>query len=198
VDTTQRHLLWAVRDAANQEAWIDFYRIYAPMVSGFVRRLGLPDADAEDVTQEIMLIAQDALERGIYRPEKGRFRAWLFGVARNQAMIAHRNRRRPSRAQMIAQESGVNPLAQIADHRADADRLIWEQEWRYALLDQALEQVQHQVPEKEFRAFIGFAVQRRPVTQVADELGLSTSSVYVYKSRVLDALRRWTEPFEMD
>ncbi len=198
MDTTQRNLLWAVRDARDRRAWIDFFGIYAPMVSGFVRRLGLPDADADDVTQEIMLVAQAALQQGTYKPEKGRFRAWLFGVARRQAMIAHRARRRPSRAQMIAPESGVNPLAQLEDPRAEAERLIWEQEWRYALLGQALNHIRKEVPEKEYQAFIRYAVQREPVEQVAEELGLSPSSVYVYKSRVLGALREWTKAFEKD
>lgn len=196
MDTTQRNLLWAVRDARNRQAWVDFFGIYAPMVTGFVRRLGLPDADADDVTQEIMLIAQAALEKGTYKPEKGRFRAWLFGVARRQALIAHRARRRPSRAQMIARESGVNPLAQLEDPHAEADRLIWKQEWRYAVLGEALKHAERDTPPKEYQAFVRYAVELRPVEEVAKELGLSVSSVYVYKSRVLERLREWVEPYE--
>ncbi|MFH0980314.1 MAG: sigma-70 family RNA polymerase sigma factor [Planctomycetota bacterium] len=196
MDTTQSNLLWAVRDARNRQAWVDFYGIYAPMISAFVRRLGLPDADADDVTQEIILIAQAALEKGIYRPEKGRFRSWLFGVARRQTLTAHRARFRPSRAQMIDRDSGVNPLAQLEDPHAEADQLIWEQEWRYALLGEALKSLQKELPEKVYEAFMRYAVQRQPVEQVAKDLDLSPSSVYVYKSRVLEALRQWTAPFE--
>jgi RNA polymerase sigma factor (sigma-70 family) len=196
VNTTQRNLLWAVRDAGNRQAWVDFYEIYAPLVSAFVRRLGLPDADAEDVTQEIMLVAQAALEKGTYQPEKGRFRAWLFGVARRQALMAHRARHRPSRAQMIAPDTGLNPLAQLEDHHAEKDRLIWEQEWRYALLGEALKHIRLQVPEKEYQAFLRYAVEGQPVEQVAGDLELAPSSVYVYKSRVLEALRQWMETFE--
>jgi len=198
LDTTQRNLLWAVRDARNDKAWVDFYSLYAPMVSGFVRRLGLPDADAEDATQEIMLVAQDALQKGKYKPEKGRFRAWLFGVARRQAMTAHRARRRPSRAQMVSRDSSLNPLSQLEDPYAEAERLIWEQEWRYALLGEALKHLHGEVPEKEYQAFMRYAVQREPVEQVASALGLSTSSVYVYKSRVLEALRTWLKPYQED
>ncbi|MCK4660878.1 MAG: sigma-70 family RNA polymerase sigma factor [Phycisphaerae bacterium] len=198
MDTTQRNLLWAVRDRSNRQAWVDFYSIYAPMVSGFVRRMGLPNADADDATQEIMLAAQAALEKGAYKPEKGKFRAWLFGVARNQARLAHRARRRPSRAQMIASDSSINPLAQLEDPHAEADRLIWEQEWRYALLGEALNHLRCELPDKEYQAFIRYGVNCRPVEQVADELGLSSSSVYVYKSRVVQALRKWTEQFEQE
>ena len=198
MDTTQTQLLWAVRDAGDREAWINFYGIYAPMVKGFARRTGLPEAECDDVTQEIMLAAQDALEKGIYQPEKGRFRAWLFGVARRQALMAHRARHRRTRAQGPVSESGFDPLAQVEDRGDEADRRIWEEEWRYALLARGLEQIRGEVGEKPYQAFVGFAVQRRPVEEVAGELGLSTSSVYVYKSRVLEAVKAWIERFEDD
>jgi RNA polymerase sigma-70 factor (ECF subfamily) len=190
MDTTQTQLLWAVRDARDRDAWVNFYGIYAPMVKGFVRRAGLPDAECEDVTQEIMLAAQDALERGVYQPDKGRFRAWLFGVARRQAVMAHRARHRRTRAQSAA-ESGVDPLAQLEDRGEEAERLIWDQEWRYALLARALDHVRVEVGEKPYQAFVQFAVHHRPVDDVAEELGLAVSSVYVYKSRVLEAVRAW-------
>jgi RNA polymerase sigma-70 factor (ECF subfamily) len=198
MDTTQTQLLWAVRDAGDRDAWINFYGIYAPMVKGFVRRTGLPDSECDDVTQEIMLAAQDALEKGIYQPEKGRFRAWLFGVARRQAMMAHRARHRRTRAQSPTGGTGSDPLARVADRGDEADRLIWDQEWRYALLARALEQVRAEVGEKPYQAFVGFAVERRGVEVVAEELGLSASSVYVYKSRVLEAVKAWVERFEDD
>ena len=41
MEQTQTNLLWAVRDAQNQDAWVDFYRIYAPMVRNFAKRMGL-------------------------------------------------------------------------------------------------------------------------------------------------------------
>ncbi|MCP4591841.1 MAG: sigma-70 family RNA polymerase sigma factor, partial [bacterium] len=114
------------------------------------------------------------------------------------AMLTHRKRRRPSRAQMIDPESGISPLAQLEDPHAEADRLIWQQEWRYAMLSEALKHIESEVPAKEYQAFLRYAVQRLPVEQVAGELGLSTSSVYVYKSRVLEAIRRWTAELEQE
>ena len=50
--------------------------------------------------------------------------------------------------------------------------------------------------DKVFQAFMRFGVERRPVEDVAAELGLSTSSVYVYKKRALDAIREWTARYE--
>ncbi len=198
MEQTQTNLLWAVRDGHDPQAWSHFYRLYAPMVRNFARRLGLNDADADDATQEVLLLAHDALGRGVYDPKKGRFRGWLYGIARKRALMTHRARHRPSRAQAVPLETGVDLLSGIEDKHEEAERRIWEQEWRYAMLDEALRQLQPELGQNVFQAFVLYAIQRKPVEQVATELGISTSSVYVYKSRVLDAIRAWIAQFEDD
>lgn len=195
--TTQTSLLSAVRDSHNREAWGCFYRIYAPMLRHFARRLGLSDADTEDVTQEVLMAAHRSLQEGVYDPNKGRFRAWLYGIARRQSLAVLRARRRRTRAQLPDDEDGVDLLTQLQDtHSEDAVQEIWRQEWRYALLDEALRHIRSEVGEKPFAAFMHYAIERRPVQNVADLLGIAPSSVYVYKSRVLDAVRQWVEQFE--
>lgn len=196
--TTQTNLLSAVRDSHNREAWGNFYRIYAPMLRHFARRVGLSDADAEDVTQESLMAAHHSLQESIYDPSKGRFRAWLYGIARRQCLVALRNRRRRTRAQHIPlDEEGVDLLTQLEDpHSDETMQEIWRQEWRYALLDEALRNIRSEVGEKPFAVFTQYAIERRPVQEVAAQLGITTSSVYVYKGRVLEAIRRWVDQFE--
>jgi RNA polymerase sigma-70 factor (ECF subfamily) len=197
--TTQTNLLSAVRDSQNREAWGNFYRIYAPMLRNFGRRLGLDEADLEDVTQEVLMVAQRFLREQQYDPARGRFRTWLYGVARRQAMAARRARHRRTRVQCVPTEGGVDFLAQVEDrHGEETARQIWRQEWRYALLQEAIRQVRGQVGEKSFEGFYLFAIQRRPVEEVAKKLGIAPASVYVYKSRVLDAIRQWVRQFEDD
>ena len=193
---TQTRLLEQVRDGQNREAWADFHRIYGPMIRSFCRRMGLTEADTDDATQEILMTAHDALRDGKYDPRKGRFRAWLYGVARNKSLVAHRNRRRPSRAQAIEIDDGIDLLSGLEDHHQEAERRIWEQEWRYALLAEAMRQVRHTLSEKVFAAFLQYGIECRPVAEVAAELNLTTSSVYVYKQRALEALRSWIEAYE--
>lgn len=196
--TTQTSLLSAVRDSHNREAWGNFYRLYAPMLRHFARRLGLSDADTEDVTQEVLLAAHRSLQEGIYDPNKGRFRAWLYGIARRQSLAVLRARCRRTRAQHIQNdEDGMDLLSQLQDkHSDDAIQEIWQQEWRYALLDEALRHIRCEVGEKPFAAFTSYAIERRPVQDVAEQLGITRSSVYVYKGRVLDAIRQWVAQFE--
>jgi len=199
LETTQVSLLSAVRDAENTRAWSRFYCLYATMVGHFVRRLGLPNADADDVTQEVMVLVHKSLQDGVYDPAKGRFRKWLYGIARNRALAALRARRRRTRAQWVPREGGANLLDQLEDPgRDEAARQVWQQEWRYALLEEALQHVQAGVGQNAFKAFTLYAIQRRPVQHVADQLGISPSSVYVYKGRVLAAVREWVGRFQDD
>lgn len=190
LDTTQTNLLWAVRDSSDGEAWFNFYRIYSSMVGRFARRLGLSDADADDVTQEVLILAQKSLQTGAYDPAKGGFRQWLYGIARRRALAAMRARCRRTRAQWVPGPDGSDLVERLEDSRGEeAHRQFWEQEWRYALLDEALRHVEQDVGEKVFQAFSLLALQNWPVDKVAAELGIATSSVYVYKHRVLTAVK---------
>jgi len=167
------------------------------MLNNFVRRLGLPDAESDDVTQEVLLVAQRALQDGGYDPGKGRFRRWLYGVAKKRTLTAMRNRARRTRTQAVASDGGVDFLSQIEDKSNDESmKEIWQQEWRYALLDEALRHVQEDISEKVFQAFTLYAVEQWPVNKVAQQLDIAPASVYVYKTRVLAAIREWIKCFE--
>jgi len=198
VDTTQSSLLWAVSEHADEQAWNLFYRIYAPMLRQFGRRMGLNEVETDDVVQEVLIVVHRALREGGYDPAKGRFRGWLFGVVRNRALSAQRARGRRTRAQAVGTESGVDLLAGLPDTRDEAAAEIWAQEWRYALLEEALRQLQPVLGDKAFRAFVMYAVENRPVAEVAEELGIAVASVYTYKNRVLNAIKEWTARFEDD
>lgn len=197
METTQTNLLSAVRDAQDSKAWGSFYRIYSTMVSHFARRMGLPEADADDVSQEVLMIVHDSLLHGRYNARRGRFRSWLYGVARRQSLARLRDRRRRTRAQWVA-DTGVDLLDQLEDRSDDPSLILWQQEWRYAVLAEALRHVQGQIGETVFMAFQHYAIERQPVEQVARRLGIATSSVYVYKGRVLSAVRDWIDQFEHD
>src|SRR5512141_2144462 len=119
VDTTQTNLLWAVRDSRDGEAWFNFYRIYSCMVSRFAHRLGLSDADAEDVTQEVLILAQKSLQTGAYDPAKGGFRQWLYGIARRRALAAMRARCRRTRAQWVPGPEGSDLVERLEDTRGE-------------------------------------------------------------------------------
>src|SRR3954453_16660900 len=82
--TTQASLLVRLGDTADAPAWGQFVDLYAPPVYACARRHGLQDADAADVTQDVMRAVYRAFRRGDYDPNRGRFRPWLITIVRNR------------------------------------------------------------------------------------------------------------------
>ena len=72
--STRASLLLRLRDARNAEAWEQFVEIYTPIVFGFSRNQGLQDADAADVTQEVMRAVARAMEKFEYDRQRGKSR----------------------------------------------------------------------------------------------------------------------------
>src|SRR5207245_5257494 len=81
---TRPSLLVRLRDARDELAWSQFVEIYAPLVYGFARKHGLQDADAADVTQDVLRSVAGAAKKLEYDPQRGSFRGWLFTVVRNR------------------------------------------------------------------------------------------------------------------
>ncbi|MCC7290748.1 MAG: sigma-70 family RNA polymerase sigma factor [Phycisphaerales bacterium] len=83
---TSTTLLAGVAVAGDEAAARAFVARYAPMVRAVARACRLSEADADDVGQEVMVAAVEALRGERYDRARGRFRMFLRGV------IAHKVR----------------------------------------------------------------------------------------------------------
>ena len=81
---TRPSLLVRIRDARDVEAWRQFVRVYAPVVYGYGRKHGLQDADAADLTQEVLRSLSTSLGRFDYDARRGSFCAWLFTLVHHR------------------------------------------------------------------------------------------------------------------
>jgi RNA polymerase sigma factor (sigma-70 family) len=178
--TTQASLLVRLGDAADAPAWGQFVDLYAPPVYACARRHGLQDADAADVTQDVLRAVHGAFRRGDYDPNRGRFRAWLITIVRNKLrdFVTARGRRRgdPAGLENLPAPNG-DPAA------------IFEQECERRLFAWAAEQVRGRFQPATWQAFWRSAVDGASGKAVAAELGLSVAAVYLAKGRVMTALR---------
>src|SRR5271155_1109111 len=81
---TRPRLLVRIRDRQDAESWKLFVELYTPPVLRYCRLRGLQDADAADVTQEVMAQVARSMHAFRYSPERGRFRDWLGTVTRRK------------------------------------------------------------------------------------------------------------------
>ena len=104
---------------ATDERLSELFREHAEFVWRVVRRLGVPDADAEDVTQEVFLVVAKRLDA---YEERGTFRAWLVAIARQIAQHAQRARFRHERKaqSMPPREAAIDPHRALEHSQAIA------------------------------------------------------------------------------
>lgn len=192
---TRPSLLVRIRDAGDRAAWLQFVDLYAPLVYRFARKRGLQDADAADLTQDVLQAVAGASRRLEYDPARGTFRGWLFTVARNRLHNFLLRQQRYAAFQGQAESSG------LLDGRpapAPDEEELWEQEYRQRLFDWAAEQVRGHFQDATWEAFWRTAVEGQPPREVARALGLSVGAVYIAKSRVLTRLREQIQDIQAE
>jgi RNA polymerase sigma-70 factor (ECF subfamily) len=72
----------------------NLFMAHAGFVWRVLRRIGVPEADAEDVLQEVFLVVHNKLAR---YEEHGSLRAWLFAISRQVARGHRRSQARRER-----------------------------------------------------------------------------------------------------
>ena len=66
IDTTRVTLLARLRDAGDAGAWSQFHQLYGPVIYRYARRRGLQDADAADLTQDVLREVSQSIDRFEY------------------------------------------------------------------------------------------------------------------------------------
>jgi RNA polymerase sigma-70 factor (ECF subfamily) len=191
---TRASLLVRIRNAQDKEAWRQFVQIYGPVVYGYGRKHGLQDADAADLTQEVLRGVSMAVGRLDYDPGRGSFSGWLFTVAHHKLhdLLACRNR--PGQG---TGDSGVQEwLGEQPARQEDID--LWDQEYERRLFTWAAEQVRDRFHGATWQAFWRTAVEGRSGQAVAKELGMTVAAVYLAKSRVMARLRKQIQQLEAE
>jgi RNA polymerase sigma factor (sigma-70 family) len=183
---TRPSLLIRIRDCQDAEAWSQFVEIYAPLIYASARRGGLQDADAADLTQEVMRVVPRAAKRLDYDQKRDSFRGWLFTVTRNKLRDFVASRRHVA----LGAGGAIIDDRLFHEQSGNDDELdYWNREYEEQVFAYATEQVRRHVQPSTWQAFWRVAVEGKPGKVVAEELGISIASVYVAKSRVIARLR---------
>ena len=192
---TRPSLLVRLRDAQDEQAWAEFLAIYEPLVYRVARKRGFQDADACELTQEVLLAISRSIDRWDTDRNRGSFRGWLFRVARN-LMINHLShcRRQP-------QPIGGTDMAKLFEQQPDGsteESVLFDLEYKRHVFRWAAAAIRGEFHDGTWHAFWRTCVEGDTIPEVAGELGLSAGSVYVARSRVMARLRQKVEQFERE
>lgn len=182
VGTTHLSFIGRLRDRTNPVGWAEFNDRYRELLYRYARRRGASHLEAEDIAQDVTLYLFKAMERFEYNPARGRFRGYLrFAVvtalARRQARGARQGT--PTNPEILDTMTAAPDLA-------DAE---WEREWQLHRLRTALQAISSVFEPATMEVFRAHVLAGCSVDDTAQKLGVSKSSVYQAKSRVLKALK---------
>lgn len=182
-ERTTTALLNGLHDPDNAQAWEDLDARCRPIMLAVAHRIGLSEAEAEDVVQSAMANFVQAYRRGQYRRDRGRLSAYLVTILRSRAMDYWRKEGR--------RERGGGADAAMVERLSDAHvTRIWFDERQNQLLRHALDELRGGGADKGMlSAFELFGIRGVEIGEVTSRLGMSRDEVYNAKYRITQRLR---------
>src|SRR5262245_23266468 len=170
---------WSAKD------WTKFFGRYRDVILWWCHQRGLQHADAEDLTQKILVKLVKKMPDHRHDPARGRFHDWLERVVVNAVIDWHRHRQCHPEPVAIGGSSfqgvlnnrgtpeAVDELCTTIDHQVNK------------FLARKMEAVRARLNKPTtWESFWMLQVEERPVEDVAAELGLSIAAVYKNARRV--------------
>jgi RNA polymerase sigma-70 factor (ECF subfamily) len=167
------------RHPADSAAWGEFVQRYGRKIYLWCRGWGLQDADAQDVTQNVLMEIAKKMQTFTYDPARS-FRGWLRTLA--HAAWCDFLASRPARERGSGDSAVLDLLQSVADRDDLAQQL--EEQFDSELLEDATVRVRLRVEPRTWEAFRLLAYEERSGAEVAARLNMKVTAVYLAKSRV--------------
>ena len=175
------------RDSAE---WVRFWDSYSLAIRQFAAIKG-GEANADDIVMTVLGKLVEVLRSGQYTPEKGRFHSYLATMIVNEVHMAHRRNvaRAGDRSVSLDAAGDDGDGGSLADTLAapavESPESI-DEDWRKAVLKSAVEHVltKTALSARDRAVYRAYALEGRPIGDVAAEFGLSRNSVSQIKTRI--------------
>jgi RNA polymerase sigma-70 factor (ECF subfamily) len=191
---TRETLLARLEDQSDRDAWDQFSALYAPVIYRLARGRGMQDADAQDLTQHVLITVARAIPRWQSNGEGTRFRRWLRRVTKNATINALTRKPRDLAA---GGSSRINRLREHPEQDSEASEAIdWES--RREVYRLASLKLRREIQSETWEIFARTVVDGESVQAVSIATGKSVGSIYVAKCRVLNRLRELARELEDD
>jgi RNA polymerase sigma-70 factor (ECF subfamily) len=193
--TTRVTLLARLRqNPSDERTWGEFVDWYGPVIYAWCRRWKLQEADARDVTQDVLVRLAAKLPGFIY-DRSGSFRSWLKTLTHHAWGDFLRGNRAASRG---SGDSSVQAQLDNIEARDDLCTQL-EQAFDQELLSAAAERVRQRVAPQTWEAFRLTALEGLSGADAAARIPMQVGQVYVAKRRVrrllqeeIHLLETWT------
>jgi len=185
--STHITLLARLRKDGDAEAWTTFVDLYTPLVYRFCRRRNLQDADARDVTQQVLAIVHRSIGKFEYNRERGRFRNWLGAVTAHEISRHQRRDRRPGKG---VGDGWGDDVAALSSAAVDPS---WSEEFNSYIFQLALERIQTQFEPDVWQAFDLTWLGDVKTREASAKIGKPAAWIYKARYRVLEQLRKELE-----
>lgn len=182
-EATRSSILAGVADTADEAAWARFFDTYAGYVFGIARHRGLPDADADEIVQQVMheLLHGGALAQ--YDRSRGAFHLWL---ARLVAWRVSNHRRKDETRR--AAESRFAADTSLAAAPSELDDTFAE-EWQSAILEEALRRLRDESNPAHYAIFHASAIDNLPTDAILRLHAVTADNLYQIRRRLGARLR---------
>lgn len=184
---TSATLLERLRDRADAEAWQRLVDLYSPLLSSWLRRHGLQEADVDDLVQEVLMTVAREAPQFQHSGRPGAFRSWLRTILANRLREFWRGKRLRPLATGDSDFAGM--LDQLGDPDSGISRL-WDREHDQHIARRMLERIEPQFTASTWKAFRRVVLEGARPDEVAAELCLTVNAIFIAKSRVLQRLRQ--------
>ena len=164
-----------VVDQGNARSLEAFFRSEYSRVWRWVQRMGVPASEADDVAQEVFLVA-------FRRPPRELTRAWIYQVTRR--VCSHYRRSRGRAAQRGQDLEWVPPAASKAEQPELVARR--ERAHRFALFLREL-------PDEQREPFELVVLEGISPTEVAELIGAPRNTIYTRLRRARERLTQWLD-----
>jgi len=187
MNTTSESLLFRLQQhgdaehmSVDESAWETFVELYTPLMFYWARKVGLNQADAADLVQEVLSIVFRRLPDLKY-DRQGSFRGWLRTVTLNKFREQRRKKTLPL---ATSSESLMAQLASVPQAES-----TWDIDYGRMLLKQAMAQMECDFEPATWQALKAVMSQTSTVDQAAKKFDVSPWTIYSARSRMMRRLR---------
>lgn len=178
---TRQTLLERLSNKYDEKSWEEFIDTYKSYICVIIARMGISEADTEDLAQQVMLKLWKKLPEFQYNRDK-RFRNYLASTARNTVSdFIRKSKSEQARIENLSDSSLINISL------PDIDTLINE-EWENFISNLALENIRKHFDPASIDLFLKI-LEGNSTSYIADDLGLKINSVQKTFRRVKEKLK---------